>query len=116
MARVFESNKNKYNGPMASVLLDTDVLFDLLSKHSVSVYRLAKTAEKRGVSQAMIYALANGRNQPSLDSLGVLVASLREATGEMVQAGDLLKYLPDETLNTSEADKDDKKPRTVSQK
>ncbi|MHA0043894.1 hypothetical protein [Deinococcus sp. PEB2-63] len=79
---------------MAVVLLDTSALISLLDASGATVYRLAKAAEKHGVSRAHVYALSSGKSQPSMEALGTLIESLREVTGKAVDVGDLLVYRP----------------------
>lgn len=77
---------------MPRYFLDIAALSALLAENGVSAYRVGQEAERFGVSRATIYALAKGRTQPSLESLGVLVASLQEVTGKPIEVSKLLKY------------------------
>lgn len=71
-------------------------LAEFLSERNLSVYAVAKG---RGVTRMnSIYRMARRGDEPQRVDLHVLaevVAELRELTGENVQIGDLLEYVPD---------------------
>jgi DNA-binding XRE family transcriptional regulator len=67
-------------------------LRDVLAEHDLSAYRLAK--QVRGVSPKTVYAVSAGRAGPSLEALDHILTALRELTGEALQPGDLLEYIP----------------------
>jgi hypothetical protein len=67
-------------------------LRDILAEHELSAYRLAKQVQ--GVSPKTVYAVSAGRAGPSLDALDRILTALRELTGEALQPGDLLEYIP----------------------
>ena len=77
---------------MPSVAL---TLSDFLSARRITAYQLAKELDQYGVARSTAYAIAAGRNQPTLKSLGPIVAALRKLTGEDIQVGDVLSYIPD---------------------
>lgn len=83
---------------MAVVLLDTQALISILEGSGATIYRLAKAAEKHGVSRAHIYALSSGKSQPSMEALGTLIESLKEVTGKDVAVGELLTYYSSDQL------------------
>lgn len=66
---------------------------DYLQEHNLSAYRVSQHA--RGMSPKTVYAIASGRNRPSMEALEKLLDALREITGEEVGPGDLLEYLPE---------------------
>lgn len=75
-------------------------LKDVLAAHKVSAYRLAQ--HTKGVSPKTVYAVSAGRAQPSLDALDRILTALRDLTGETLQPGDLLEYVPPSEPMTAE--------------
>lgn len=68
----------------------------LLDSFELTAHRLAQETERRGVSRASVYAVATGRAKPSLDSLAIIIGSLRALTGKPVEIADLLEYVEDD--------------------
>jgi len=61
-----------------------------LATHGLSVYRLAQAARGR-VSERTVYALARGEtSRVDLGTLGAVISTLEELTGEQVSPADLL--------------------------
>ncbi|MDL2342701.1 helix-turn-helix transcriptional regulator [Deinococcus sp. MIMF12] len=61
-----------------------------LNTHGLSAYRLAQAARGR-VSERTVYALARGEaSRVDLGTLGAVITTLEELTGEPVSPGDLL--------------------------
>lgn len=77
-------------------------LKSFLEAHALSVYRLAEAASGR-VSRGTVYSLARGRvTRVDLGTLGAVITTLEELTGEEVTPADLLRavdvpVLDDET-------------------
>lgn len=62
-----------------------------LTAHGLSAYRLAQAARGR-VSERTVYALARGEaSRVDLSTLGAVISTLEELTGEPVSPGDLLQ-------------------------
>lgn len=66
---------------------------DYLEEHNLSAYRVSQ--HTRGMSPKTVYAIASGRNRPSMEALEKLLDALREITGEEVGPADLLEYVPE---------------------
>lgn len=63
---------------------------EYLSAHGLSAYALARAARGR-VSERTVYALARGETtRVDLGTLGAVITTLEELTGEPVSAADLL--------------------------
>lgn len=62
-----------------------------LTTHGLSAYRLAQAARGR-VSERTVYALARGEaSRVDLSTLGAVISTLEELTGETVSPADLLQ-------------------------
>ncbi|CAN5453596.1 MAG: helix-turn-helix domain-containing protein [Rubrobacteraceae bacterium] len=65
---------------------------DYLEARGLSAYRVTRHA--RGMSPKTVYAIASGRNRPSMDALEKLMDALREITGEDIGLDALIEYVP----------------------
>lgn len=64
-----------------------------LAAHGLSAYRLAQAARGR-VSERTVYALARGEtSRVDLSTLGAVMSTLEELTGEQVSPADLLQAI-----------------------
>lgn len=82
-------------------------LKSFLEAHGLSVYRLAEAASGR-VSRGTVYSLARGlATRVDLGTLGAVITTLEELTGEVVTPADLLQAVDvpvnDETRGWLEA-------------
>jgi len=78
---------------MPDVVLNLD---RFLERHQLSRYQLAKELDAYAVGRSTAYAVAAGNNQPTLKTLGAIIAALRKLTGEEVTFADLLEYVEGE--------------------
>lgn len=67
-----------------------------LEAKGLSRYQLAKELDNFAVGRSTAYAVAAGHNQPTLKTLGAVIAALRNLTGEPVDFSDILEYVEDD--------------------
>ncbi len=72
----------------------------VLAHHGISTDQFAKTVA--GVSLGTIAAVHAGRMTPSLTAVDHILTALRELTGQPLQPGDLLEYVPEPEALTAE--------------
>jgi primosomal protein N' len=67
-----------------------------LERHRISAYQLAR-ATKGKLSESTVYSLSREpQRRVDLNSVGVIVETLKELTGETVQIQDLIENVPEE--------------------
>ena len=73
-------------------------LGEFLERHAITPYRLAKAMQEINQgkpSASAVYAIVEGKNTPSLETVNVALNALGRLTGCPVQLTDLLEYVPD---------------------
>lgn len=68
-----------------------------LQKHNITPYRLAKTMQEINggtPSASAVYAILEGKNTPSLETVNVALDALSKLLGEPPALTDLLEYVP----------------------
>ena len=73
---------------------------EVLARHGLSPSQLAKKTD--GISAKTVHAVSAGRATPSLMALDHILTALRDLTGEDLQPGDLLEYVPEPEPLTEE--------------
>ena len=74
-------------------------LGEYLERHGLTAYRLAKAMQEINQgkpSASAVYAIVEGKNTPSLETVNVALNALSKLLGHPVQLTDLLEYVPDD--------------------
>jgi transcriptional regulator with XRE-family HTH domain len=68
-------------------------LKELLEREGVSVYRISQEFERMGYTREGLYAIAQGKNRPSMESLETLYTALEAVLKREVGLGELLEQV-----------------------